>query len=126
MPRGPVPRPDFSRDPAQPIWIGSVGTLRTRVGGSIPWEKRAPNEFGLYDVLGNVWEWVEDSWHGNYEGAPTDGLPWVDTGASDRVVRGGSWGVGAGLARAACRDGDDPGSRIVDLGFRLARGPEQE
>jgi formylglycine-generating enzyme required for sulfatase activity len=51
-----------------------------------------PNAFGLYEMYGNVWEWVEDPWHNSYEGSPTDGSPWLEDGnASRRVVRGGSW-----------------------------------
>jgi formylglycine-generating enzyme required for sulfatase activity len=51
-----------------------------------------PNAFGIYDMEGNVWEWVEDSWHDSYEGAPADGSAWLQGGdATYRVIRGGSW-----------------------------------
>jgi formylglycine-generating enzyme required for sulfatase activity len=51
-----------------------------------------PNALGLYDMHGNVWEWVEDSWHENYDGAPTDGSAWLLGGDPNyRVARGGSW-----------------------------------
>jgi formylglycine-generating enzyme required for sulfatase activity len=82
-----------------------------------------PNAWGLYDMHGNVWEWVEDPWHDGYEGAPTDGSPWVKDGdASRRVVRGGSWYSGPLFLQAASRSsGFSSGYRIVDIGFRLAR-----
>ena len=58
-----------------------------------------PNELGLYDMNGNVWEWVEDQWHDNYKGAPLDGSAWVDReSGANRVYRGGSW---YGTARIA-------------------------
>jgi formylglycine-generating enzyme required for sulfatase activity len=68
-----------------------------------------PNAFGLHDMHGNVWEWVEDPWHDSYEGAPADGSPWVKDGdASRRVVRGGSWNNDPQSLRAADRGGDPP------------------
>jgi formylglycine-generating enzyme required for sulfatase activity len=82
----------------------------------------ARNPFGLYDMHGNVWEWVEDCLHTNYDGAPKDGSAWIAQGDCDRrVVRGGSWaGYPVGL-RSALRfwySADDHGT---DLGFRVAR-----
>jgi formylglycine-generating enzyme required for sulfatase activity len=51
-----------------------------------------PNRFGLYDMHGNVWEWCQDVWHDNYEGAPTDGSAWMEGGNQQRrIIRGGSW-----------------------------------
>ena len=64
------------------------------------------NAFGLYDMHGNVWEWCKDHWHSNYEGAPKDGSPWIDTEAEEdasRVLRGGSWFFGPRYCRSACR-----------------------
>ncbi len=93
--------------------------------GTRPVGRKHPNPWGLYDMLGNVWEWCADSWHETYDGAPTDGTAWIDAGASGagalRVVRGGSWFGGAGYVRAAVRDWRVPGSRRVSLGFRCAR-----
>ena len=51
----------------------------------------APNQFGLYDMVGNVWEWTEDCYHDSYNGAPADGSAWTGGDCSRRVVRGGSW-----------------------------------
>ncbi|MDD1424643.1 formylglycine-generating enzyme family protein, partial [Dolichospermum sp. ST_sed9] len=60
------------------------------------------NNFGLYDMHGNVWEWCQDSWHSNYEGEPTDESAWLDT-EEYRMLRGGSWNYGPGLCRSAFR-----------------------
>jgi len=81
----------------------------------------APNAFGLYDLIGNVWEWTRDCWNDSYAGAPNDGLPWLEGDCGRRVVRGGSWVDGPGGARAAYRIGGEPGDRVSNLGFRLAR-----
>jgi formylglycine-generating enzyme required for sulfatase activity len=81
-----------------------------------------PNAFGLYDVHGNVWEWVEDSWHENYDGAPTDGSAWVRDGdPSFRVARGGSWRNESELVRAAVRVKRHSHVQFDTLGFRVAR-----
>jgi formylglycine-generating enzyme required for sulfatase activity len=88
-----------------------------------PVARLAANPWGLHDMLGNVWEWCDDHWHDNYDGAPNDGSAWLDSdgGAAARVVRGGSWIDGARHARAAYRTGDDPADRNNDVGFRCAR-----
>jgi formylglycine-generating enzyme required for sulfatase activity len=80
------------------------------------------NTFGLKDMHGNVWEWVEDRWHENYEGAPTDGKPWVTDGeVSLRVVRGGSFSDDPGDLRAAVRFKYGHDIQGDSIGFRLAR-----
>jgi formylglycine-generating enzyme required for sulfatase activity len=81
-----------------------------------------PNALGLYDMHGNVWEWVEDSWHENYHGAPADGSAWLRDGdPSFRVVRGGSWRNESELVRAAVRVRRHTKVRFDTLGFRVAR-----
>jgi formylglycine-generating enzyme required for sulfatase activity len=83
----------------------------------------APNKFGLYDMAGNAWEWVDDCWHDDYRGAPVDGSAWEPNDCADyHVVRGGSWYSPPELLRSATRlrsfnyRRDDNG-----LGFRIGR-----
>ena len=71
---------------------------------------------------GNVDEWVEDCWHDNYEGAPSDGSAWTTGGVKSlAVVRGGSWYDSPSWLRSAFRDGYKPSVRFVLLGFRLVQ-----
>jgi formylglycine-generating enzyme required for sulfatase activity len=83
------------------------------------------NPFGLYDMHGNVWQWVEDTYHENYEGAPSNGSAWTkgeDTFfTSSRVVRGGSWKATTDLLLAEFRYHNFANYRDEDLGFRVAR-----
>ncbi|MBN1931273.1 MAG: SUMF1/EgtB/PvdO family nonheme iron enzyme [Desulfobacterales bacterium] len=89
-----------------------------------PVGEKEPNNFGLYDMHGNVWEWCEDHWHSNYKDAPIDGSAWVDRNeGGNRVLRGGSWGYGAGYCRTASRVRRGPDLRGNDYGFRLVRLP---
>jgi formylglycine-generating enzyme required for sulfatase activity len=82
----------------------------------------APNQFGLYDMHGNVWEWVEDCLHTNYEGAPEDGSAWIAQGDCNfRVVRGGSWYHVPEVLRAANRGRNSSSSRDDGVGFRIGR-----
>jgi formylglycine-generating enzyme required for sulfatase activity len=79
-----------------------------------------PNDFGLYDMAGNAWQWTADCWHDRYEGAPADGSAWITAcRGSGRVIRGGSWGTKPVSLRAAARAVVAPVS--ADIGFRLAR-----
>ena len=92
---------------------------RSQRCGTHPVGGKAPNAFGLHDMLGNVWEWVGD-WKGDYPGGTvTD--PVGRSSGSVRVVRGGSWHYTAGFCRSAGRSGISPGDRIRGLGFRLLR-----
>lgn len=79
-----------------------------------------PNAFGLYDVLGNVWEWTEDCLSTNYINAPTDGSPRVTDDCAKRIYRGGGWS-GPALPRSAVRTGNPVGYRSQLLGFRVVR-----
>ena len=78
-------------------------------------------EQGLCDMAGEVYEWVKDAYHDSYEGAPTDGGAWEDSGAKHRVVRGGSWSRKADYAFSSLRGAAVPANSNVTLGFRPAR-----
>ena len=86
-----------------------------------PIGQKKPNSWGLYDMHGNVWEWVQDNWHENYNGAPSNGSVWEDEDSSDRVSRGGSWYCNTEFCRSAGRFRREPESRFSNLGFRLLR-----
>ncbi len=81
---------------------------------------KKPNAFGLYDVLGNVWEWVEDCWNESYEGAPADGSAWTSGDCTRRVLRG-SWSLEPRFVRSANRFRGDSSLRFSYGGFRVAR-----
>ncbi|MEM7770487.1 MAG: SUMF1/EgtB/PvdO family nonheme iron enzyme [Cyanobacteria bacterium P01_A01_bin.37] len=78
------------------------------------------NTFGLYDMHGNVWEWCQDQWHENYQGAPTDGSARIDSGDSNRrLLRGGSWNYDSRICRAANRVRGLADFRLNNIGFRV-------
>ena len=81
------------------------------------------NEFGLYDLHGNVGEWVQDCYNENYKNAPTDGSAWMTGDCSHRIVRGGSWLFVPEFHRSSYRDRFWRGSRYDYVGFRIARSP---
>lgn len=81
----------------------------------------APNLFGLYDMLGNVWQWTEDCWNEDYRDAPSDGSSWKSGNCSRRVVRGGAYSNVPGLVLSAVRNGYRSSGRDHSQGFRVAR-----
>jgi formylglycine-generating enzyme required for sulfatase activity len=95
----------------------SISPEHTTLVGSF-----AANAFGVHDMHGNVWEWVEDCVHNNYENAPEDGSVWVADGdCNNRVLRGGSWNDGPGFIRSAFRNRGTTTERNYSIGFRVAR-----
>ena len=79
------------------------------------------NAFGLHDMVGNVWEWVEDCYADSYDPQPRNGAPYVGGDCKDRVNRGGSWYNGMDGMRPASRDNTDPTNHANKVGFRIAR-----
>ena len=97
---------------------GKMGLYRQKTVdvGSFP-----KNAFGLHDMHGNVWEWVQDCYKDSYEGAPTDGSAVTAPGCGLRVLRGGSWNYFPQLLRSAYRYATAPEIRLDMVGFRVAR-----
>jgi formylglycine-generating enzyme required for sulfatase activity len=94
-----------------------------------PWKADAPppagsfvaNPYGLLDMNGSVWEWVQDCWHSSYKGAPADGSAWADGACQSRVIRGGSWREDSSYMLSTTRFKYDASVRQSQNGFRVAR-----
>lgn len=84
-----------------------------------PVGEKLPNNWGLHDMHGNVWEWCEDVWHSNYSGAPNDGSAWIDCTSPYRVLRGGSWFNNHVAARSVYRNNLHAVDRGLNSGFRV-------
>ncbi len=84
-----------------------------------PVKRRHPNEWGFYDMLGNLWEWCRDRWHDDYDNAPTDGSAWLKGREERRVLRGGAWNCRERSLRCAARHACVPGLRLPVFGFRV-------
>jgi formylglycine-generating enzyme required for sulfatase activity len=102
-------------------WSHAFRGYRDGHWGPAPVMSFLPNPFGLYDINGNVSEWVADCWHDNYNRAPADGSAWINPGCTARVVRGGSWGSSPDQERSAYRQGVDATVRSGRVGFRVVR-----
>jgi len=112
---GDQPQPDMANckgcggayDPSQPLKVGSFKA----------------NPFGLYDMGGSVDQWVQDCWHKDYQGAPSDGSAWLDKTCVSRVIRSGSWRNDQSYVRPASRQAYDAAVRYPTHGFRVAAPP---
>ena len=102
--------------------LGSFGWYSSNSnGGTQPAGGKGANAFGLHDMHGNVWEWVEDCYEAGYSAQPSDGSAFTKSSCSVRVLRGGSWINPPRSLRSAFRGRGSPGGRYDFLGFRLAR-----
>ena len=102
-------------------WSEPLFDCRDGYAFAAPVGQKRPNAFGLYDMLGNLWEWTCSAYDADYGGAERRCLSKNDD--ARRVIRGGSWSINPRLLRAANRDRGAPDDRGDDLGFRLARTP---
>jgi formylglycine-generating enzyme required for sulfatase activity len=98
--------------------LGHVGKYRKQ---TMPVDTFEANPWGLHDMHGNVWQWVEDCWNDSYEGAPNDGSSWTSGDCGRRVLRGGCWNERPKLLRSGIRIRDLTGLRVNHVGFRVAR-----
>lgn len=109
------------RSPTHRTWSNAFRNYSDGYWGPAPAMSFAANPFGLYDIDGNVSEWVEDCWHENYTRAPLTGGAWVNPGCAQRVIRGGSWGSAPEQDRSAYRQAASADARSGRVGFRVVR-----
>ncbi|MDE2472566.1 MAG: formylglycine-generating enzyme family protein [Bradyrhizobium sp.] len=111
-------------------WGDPIGSGNTDCDGcGSRWDRQQPasggsfqtNAFGVSDVLGSAWEWMEDCWNKTYAGAPQDGSAWTTGDCQDRVMRGGGWANRPWILRSANRSSEEPGGRRNYRGFRVAK-----
>ena len=111
-------------------WGNAIGSNRANCNGcGSQWDYRqtAPvgsfpaNAYGVHDMHGNVYEWVEDCWNDSYAGAPSDGGAWRSGDCSERVLRDGSWSLIPRFLRSVLRSRLPSGDRYSFIGFRVAR-----
>jgi formylglycine-generating enzyme required for sulfatase activity len=112
------------------FWGDEIGKGNANCGNcGSEWDNRQtspvdsfkPNAFGLHDMAGNVWQWVQDCWHDDYNGAPTDGSAWTSDDCNVRGIRGGSWFWKQEDPRSATRQRNATGARNYHFGIRLGR-----
>lgn len=109
------------RSPSHRSWSNAFADYGDGYWGPAPVMSFAANPFGLFDIDGNVSEWVADCWHENYTRAPRDGGAWVNPGCAQRVIRGGSWGSAPEQDRSAFRQAAPADARSGRVGLRVVR-----
>lgn len=107
--------PDYTQTDAHAWRSGNSNGQTHNVGG------KEPNAWGLFDMSGNVWEWVQDWYHSSYSGAPGDGSAWESPPGVLRVMRGGGWFSSSTFCLSAYRVNDLPDKRLYSVGCRLCR-----
>ena len=107
---------------AEAGWLGRYALFGV-TNGTRPVGSKYPNPWGLYDVYGNVWEWVQECWHDDYTGAPDDSRVWGGGDCSQRTLRGGGWSNRANYMESTARGSYSPTSEDVNNGFRVAMAP---
>lgn len=112
---------DQSAHREYPGWSWSMASCDDGHARAAPVGSYRANPWGLHDVLGNVWEWVQDCNQQSYQGAPVDGSAWEHGDCSRRGLRGGSWGSSPWYLRSVDRNQVGTGNRNVISGFRVAR-----
>ena len=123
-PWGDVPEPTCGNDTAVFNEAGTTPGYGCGTGGTSASGSKAAglSAMGAVDMAGNLWEWVEDCWHGSYSGAPVDGSPWTSSCSGSYVVlRGGAFNFNASNLRSANRSQGDPGDRHARVGARCLR-----
>ncbi|MEZ5464602.1 MAG: SUMF1/EgtB/PvdO family nonheme iron enzyme [Lysobacteraceae bacterium] len=112
---------DGDRSASRRNWVNAFKRYDDGFWGPAPVRSFEANRFGLYDMSGNVSEWVEDCWHDSYQRAPADGSAWVNPGCVQHVIRGGSWASAPDQTRSGFRLTSSAGTVNPRLGFRVAR-----
>jgi formylglycine-generating enzyme required for sulfatase activity len=103
-------------------WYGAFATpVGSSTKSSNPVGRKQANAWGLFDMSGNAWEWVQDCWNENYRLAPNDGSAWASGNCERHMLRGGAWSNIPALNRAAFRGSEVTSVRFGVYGFRLAR-----
>ena len=109
------------RQSSELLGWGNLGACGDQWEQTAPVGSFTPNAWGLHDMHGNVWEWMEDGWNASYVGAPSDGSAWLGGDSRERVLRGGSWGSDPDSLRTSSRYWSHPNYDSAHVGFRVAR-----